>query len=174
MGGGERGGLNALLECRDLSKWVVGWERRELTIAASKSNSALTTGLVARATALAILSGRSSWEVVAKAFRPLIGAPMPPNLKSSSPIRPLYRWVGGWLRRESKEKHGGWVGRRRLPFVDEGVGVVLETKGLLENAQAFHDAKEVVVAPEEDVQAYRRWERWVGGWVDESIDESYR
>lgn len=39
-------------------------------------------------------------------------------------------------------------------LVDEGVGVVLEAQALLEGAHALHDAEQVVVAPEEHVQAH--------------------
>mmetsp|Transcript_33312 Transcript_33312/g.82534 ORF Transcript_33312/g.82534 Transcript_33312/m.82534 type:complete len:208 (-) Transcript_33312:602-1225(-) len=58
------------------------------SMAPSKSTRPLTTGLVAKAIAFATLSPNSSWLVVAKALRPLKGAPTPPILKSSAPTSP--------------------------------------------------------------------------------------
>ena len=56
--------------------------------APSKSNKARTTGDVANATALAILSLISSCDDRANAAKPLMGAPTPPRRKSSSPMTP--------------------------------------------------------------------------------------
>ncbi len=43
---------------------------------------------------------------------------------------------------------------RTLTLVDKGVRVLLQAQALLEDAEAAHDPEEVVVAPEEDVQAH--------------------